>query len=92
MSEIDREQTVEIGGVLGIKMEGHSILPHRNGLKVTAFRNACNHLGMAIDDGEITDNILTCPHHHFEYRLDTGEYLTVPDPPLQSYSIEARDG
>jgi nitrite reductase/ring-hydroxylating ferredoxin subunit/Fe-S cluster biogenesis protein NfuA len=80
------------GGVLGIKMEGQAILLYRKGMEVTAFRNACSHLGMAIDAGEITDNILTCPHHYFQYRLDTGECLTVADLPLPVYPVQVRDG
>ncbi|MCA2659392.1 MAG: nitrite reductase (NAD(P)H) small subunit [Microcystis sp. M049S2] len=42
--------------------------------------------------GTFTHNIPTCSHHHFQYRLDTGECLTVADLPLPAYPVQVRDG
>lgn len=79
-------------GVLAMKVEGKSLLLSRVDDTVTCFQNACSHLGVPIDSGEVEQGILTCPYHHFQYRLDTGACLTSPETPLQAYPVEVRNG
>jgi nitrite reductase/ring-hydroxylating ferredoxin subunit len=43
---------------------------------------------MPLDKGEIKDGILTCPFHHFQYNLKTGDCLTAPEMPLQPYPVK----
>lgn len=90
--EVTSLAEVPTGGVLAMKVEGKLILLHRQGDSVTCFHNACRHLGVPIDTGEYYQNVLTCPDHGFQYRLDTGECLTSPETPLQSYPVQVRDG
>ncbi len=66
---------------------GEKVLLSRNGAVVTCFQNACAHLGLPIDDGEIEDGIITCPHHDFQYDLASGECLTAPEVQLQSHAV-----
>jgi nitrite reductase/ring-hydroxylating ferredoxin subunit len=35
---------------------------------------------------------LTCPDHGFQFHLATGECLTSPQTPLQSYPVDVREG
>jgi len=79
-------------GVLAMKVEGKSLLLSRWDDTVTCFQNACSHLGVPIDSGNLEQGILTCPYHHFQYRLDTGACLTSPETPLQAYPVEVRNG
>lgn len=71
---------------------GRSLLLHRDGLQVSCVENACAHLGMPLDDGEVSDGVLRCPHHGFRYRLDTGECLDVPEVQLVVHAVRVRDG
>ncbi|WP_246047621.1 NifU family protein [Hankyongella ginsenosidimutans] len=48
-----------------IELDGHSLLLSRFGDTVTCFENACAHLGMPMDHGDMVDGIITCPHHGF---------------------------
>jgi Fe-S cluster biogenesis protein NfuA/nitrite reductase/ring-hydroxylating ferredoxin subunit len=75
------------GGVLAVGVGGESIIVSRHGAIVTCFRNACAHLGLPIDDGEVVDTIITCAHHGFQYDLGTGECLTAPDLRLQPHAV-----
>ena len=74
-------------GMLDIKIEGKSLLLSRSDTKVTCFHNACSHLGVAIDSGEVKDGTITCPYHGFQYNLSTGACLTAPEVALQSYPV-----
>jgi Fe-S cluster biogenesis protein NfuA/nitrite reductase/ring-hydroxylating ferredoxin subunit len=75
------------GRVLATEIAGEKVLLARQGAIVTCFQNACAHLGFAIDDGEVDDGIITCPHHGFQYALASGECLTAPQVQLQSHAV-----
>jgi Fe-S cluster biogenesis protein NfuA/nitrite reductase/ring-hydroxylating ferredoxin subunit len=82
--EVDqlKPDTLTVCGVGGQSI----ILSQING-KVVCYHNACAHLGMPLDMSSITDGILRCPFHSFEYSLETGECLTVPEVQLQTYAV-----
>jgi Fe-S cluster biogenesis protein NfuA/nitrite reductase/ring-hydroxylating ferredoxin subunit len=77
--------------VLAVQLAGNSLILHRQGITVTCYRNACTHLGSALDQGQVENGILTCPSHGFQYKLETGECLTAPDVSLQSYQVKIKD-
>ena len=68
-------------------VDGHSVFLSRFGDRVTCFENACAHMGMAMDGGEIADGFLTCPYHQFKYSLESGECLTAPEVQLQPHGV-----
>ncbi|HFD13240.1 MAG TPA: hypothetical protein ENJ32_12345 [Crenotrichaceae bacterium] len=74
-------------GIMPLDLAGQSILLSRRGDRVTCFQNACAHLGMPLDMGIVRDGILVCPHHGFEYALDSGECLTAPEVQLQVHAV-----
>ncbi len=57
-----------------------------------AYRNACAHLGMPLDEGRVLGGVLTCPYHGFEFALASGECLTAPSVQLFSYPSKVEDG
>lgn len=42
-----------------------------------ALENSCLHVGNPIDDGAVTDGVLSCPWHGWCYDVATGERLTT---------------
>ncbi len=78
------------GGVLALRLEGHSLILSRVGHSVSCFENACAHLGMPLDDGVVTAGVLTCPHHGFRFSLESGECLTVAEVQLQTHAARVR--
>jgi len=75
------------GGIRAVTLGGGNVLLSRQGSVVTCFQNACAHLGLTIDDGQIEDGIITCPHHDFQYDLISGECLTAPEVQLHSHAV-----
>jgi nitrite reductase/ring-hydroxylating ferredoxin subunit/Fe-S cluster biogenesis protein NfuA len=76
------------GEVATRTVEGREVLLYRHGLQVSCVDNACAHMGMPLDGGTLVDGTLRCPYHGFEYRLDTGECLTVPEVQLAVHAVK----
>jgi len=70
-----------------IDIDSRSVLLSRFGDKVTCFENACAHMGMSLDGGEIEQGLITCPYHGFRYALDSGECLTAPEVQLRPHGV-----
>ncbi len=75
------------GGVSECKLKGRSLLLARLGGRVSCFDNACAHLGMPLEMGEVRDGVITCTYHGFKYLLDTGECLTAPEVQLKVHAV-----
>lgn len=69
-----------------------AVLVVKDGAELRCFANACAHLGMGLEDGEVGDGVITCPHHGFRYELLEGECLTVPGLCLPRMLARERDG
>jgi len=80
-------QEIPEGGIKAHVLDGEKVLLSRRGAIVTCFQNACAHLGFAIDDGEVSNGIITCPYHGFQYDLMSGECLTAPTVQLQPHAV-----
>ena len=60
---------------------------------VHCYRNACAHLGMPLGEGKVDPaGVLTCPHHGFQFALESGECLTVPEVQLEPWAVRVVDG
>ncbi|MCC5605901.1 NifU family protein [Nostoc sp. CHAB 5834] len=77
--------------VIAVQLAGTSLILHRQGITVKCYRNACTHLGSPLEKGKVKNGIITCPAHGFQYKLETGKCLTVPDVSLQSYPVKVKD-
>lgn len=75
------------GGIKAVVLDGEKLLLSRRGSIVTCFTNACAHLGLALDDGDVEDGIVTCPYHGFRYDLSSGECLTAPAVQLEPHAV-----
>jgi len=65
----------------------NEVLLSRFDNKVTCYENSCAHMGMPLDMGDVNQGILVCPHHGFEYSLQTGECLTAPEVQLHTHAV-----
>lgn len=84
--------TVPEGGVRSVELSQASVLLTQIGGEIHAYPNACSHLGMPLEMGEIRDGIITCTYHGFQFRLDTGECLTASEIGLPSYPVRVVGG
>lgn len=75
------------GATRTLELDGRSVLLSRFGDRVTCFENACAHMGMPLDGGDIDGGLITCPYHGFRYSLESGECLTAPEVQLQPHAV-----
>lgn len=86
------QEEIPDGGLLSRNHRGRDLLFYRKGSHVSCMDNACAHMGMPLDGGELVDGVLQCPYHGFRYVLETGECLTVPEVQLSMYPVKIIDG
>ena len=74
--------------------EGRSIVILRLDESVTAYWNACAHLGLPIDGGRVDREAktITCPWHGFRFDCTTGECLTAPQAQLEGVPVRVAGG
>lgn len=80
------------GATRFVEFDTRAVILHRRDGAVLCFENACAHMGMAMDGGEIEAGVLTCPYHGFQYALQTGECLTAPEVQLQAHEVRIVSG
>ena len=85
--------TVPAARLVTAEVEGRSIILWRsNGEAIAAYDNMCAHLGMPLAEGRVSDGIVTCPHHGFQFLLESGECLTAPEAQLVTHAVRVIDG
>ncbi|MEM9666847.1 MAG: NifU family protein [Bacteroidota bacterium] len=60
--------------------------------KVYAYRNACAHMGLPLDTGEVEATTIACPWHGFTYDLTSGECLSIPQAQLEPFPVRVDEG
>jgi nitrite reductase/ring-hydroxylating ferredoxin subunit/uncharacterized membrane protein len=71
----------------------HEVLLVRVEGRLVALANRCSHAGWPIDEGEIADGCIMCPHHGSMFRLRDGTVVRGPAAsPQPRYGVRERDG
>ena len=76
------------GAMVSRPVDGRDVLLYRRGDAVSCMDNACAHMGMPLDGGQVEGGTLRCPYHGFVYLLETGECLTVPEVQLAMHAVK----
>ena len=79
-------------GIVARTVSDRMVLFAKRGATITCFDNACAHLGMPLEMGEVCDGIITCTYHGFRYSLETGECLTAPEVQLKVHGVRVEGG
>jgi nitrite reductase (NADH) small subunit len=54
---------------------------------VYVMDNTCRHRGGPLGEGLLEGDVVTCPWHHWEYNVRTGELVTNPTVKLATYPV-----
>jgi nitrite reductase/ring-hydroxylating ferredoxin subunit len=60
--------------------------------EVVVLDNTCPHAGGNLSGGEVADGIVTCPWHHWAFRLCDGVCVDSAKARVRRYPAEVRDG
>ena len=81
---------------LGVEVDGRAVALFLVDGEVHAIHNRCPHMDAALAEGELEGCIVSCPLHHWEFDVTTGECvapLWVPAArPVERWPVRVVDG
>ncbi|HSB46389.1 MAG TPA: non-heme iron oxygenase ferredoxin subunit [Candidatus Bilamarchaeum sp.] len=83
---------VKLGMSKAVTVNGRRIALFNVDGKIFATDNACLHQGGPLGDGELMDNVITCPLHGWQYDVCSGTCFNMPSKKLETFKVEVRDG
>lgn len=78
--EVAKVNEIAKGGLKAVEVNGKEIVLCNYGGNVYAVDRRCGHMNAPLDRGTLEDYILTCPLHHVQFDITTGEALSRPIP------------
>jgi nitrite reductase (NADH) small subunit len=77
------------GTAIAVQAGRRVIAVFRLGEEFFAVSNACPHKGASLCDGEIivSEKIVRCPWHHWNWRLDGGSLESDPRQRLRTFEV-----
>lgn len=71
-----------------VEVEGEGVCLYNVDGEVFASLDACPHRGAPLSAGELSDGVVMCPFHGWEFDVRTGECVSLPEArPLQRLEV-----
>ena len=85
--EAAKASDIARGGMIGVELNGRSVVLCNYEGKFYAVERACGHASARLDRGTLSGRILTCPLHYAQFDITTGEALSgpIPEAPHSKY-------
>ncbi len=71
-----------------VEVKGRAIALFNIGGTFYALDNTCLHMGGPVGEGYVEGNMVTCPWHGWQYKVETGETEFEPDQKLQTFEVK----
>ena len=75
------------GTAKAVEVGGNPVALYNVGGKVYATTNTCPHRGGPLGEGDLNQNVVTCPWHGFQYDVTSGTCQTNPALSLGCYPV-----
>ena len=75
-----------------VVVAGHLVALFNVGGTFYALSNTCLHRGGPVGEGELDDNVVTCPVHGWQYDVRSGQSLMNPFARLAQYPVKVERG
>lgn len=79
--EVAKTDEIAPGGIKAYEVKGKEIILCCYDGKIYAISRRCGHMSAPLDLGTLEGYILTCPMHHVQFDITSGEALSGPVPP-----------
>jgi toluene monooxygenase system ferredoxin subunit len=76
------------GEMLGLTVEGEQILLVNVDDQIYAYADSCPHQKSRLSEGTLTDKILRCARHHWEFDVSTGSGVNPKNACLRGFPIK----
>lgn len=80
------------GEMMAAECDGEAVLLVNLDGTVRAYENACPHLRTRLSEGSLTENVLTCAAHRWQFDAGTGEGINPRTTCLQSFAVQVEEG
>ncbi len=83
-----------IGAGTFVEKAGHeyAVFVMDEGKTVRVIDNSCPHASGNLAGGEVTENVVSCPWHQWDFDLSTGLCTHSEQAKVQTYPVTIRDG
>ena len=93
MIKLADEKDIPEGGRLVVSLpKGQDVVLFKINGTVYALDNACPHMGGPLGEGEVENDVVTCPWHGWQFNIKTGECINVPGDDAACIKITVQDG
>ena len=76
--EAAKKSELAPGGMKAVEVNGKEIVLCNFDNKIYALDKRCGHMNAPLDMGSLDGYVLTCPMHHVQFDITTGEALNKP--------------
>jgi nitrite reductase/ring-hydroxylating ferredoxin subunit len=78
--EVGKTDDIAAGGIKAVEVNGEEIVLCNDHGQIYAVSRRCGHMSAPLDLGTLEGYILTCPMHHAQFDITSGEALSGPVP------------
>ncbi len=79
---------LEDGDLMAVEVDGEPVCLAKVDGEVYAFTDNCTHISGPLNEGELDDDVLTCPWHGAQFNVRTGKVLRGPArQDIQTYAV-----
>jgi nitrite reductase/ring-hydroxylating ferredoxin subunit len=76
------------GELIAVEVDGEPVCLAKVDGTVYAFTGTCTHIGGPLNEGELDDDVVTCPWHGAQFNVRTGKVLRGPArQDIQTYAV-----
>lgn len=90
--EVCDSSDVRIDAFKVVRWGGVPVALFRSNNHVYAIDNRCPHMGFPLSKGEVHEEIVVCPWHHWKFDLATGGCFSAGEYDVTCYETRERDG
>ncbi len=85
-----KKDEIPAGTIREFQVNGTTLALANVAGKFYAIDNTCLHRGGPLGQGELEDNVVTCPWHGWQYDVTSGKVTMNPSVAVRSYAVEVR--
>jgi nitrite reductase/ring-hydroxylating ferredoxin subunit len=90
--KVARKEDLWIGEMMGLDVNGQHILLVNIDDHVYAYADACPHQKSRLSEGLLTQRILRCARHHWEFDISSGAGVNPRNTALKVFPVKIEGG
>lgn len=86
--EVCKKDEIQEGQAKIIDFNGEQVALFNVNDNIYAIHNTCLHMGGPLGEGSLSENIVTCPWHGWQYDVKTGANKFNPSIKVKNYKVK----